>query len=35
MFGKKTAPAYGGAFGFPDGYEGWQPGTDPNEDHFI
>jgi phospholipase C len=35
VFGKKTAPAYGGAFGFPDGYEGWQPGTDPNEDHFI
>ncbi|HEY5904443.1 MAG TPA: alkaline phosphatase family protein, partial [Actinomycetota bacterium] len=35
VFGKTTAPTYGGAFAFPDGYEGWEPGTDPNEDHFI
>ncbi|MGZ8615020.1 MAG: phospholipase C [Actinomycetota bacterium] len=35
VFGKVTAPTYGGAFAFPDGYDGWEPGTDPNQDHFI
>ena len=35
VFSETTAPTYGGAFAFPDGYDGWEPGTDPNEDHFI
>jgi phospholipase C len=35
VFGRKSAPTYGGAFAFPEGFEGWQPGTVPNEDHFL
>ena len=35
VFGRKQAPAYGTPWEFPEGYDGWQPGTVPNEDHFV
>lgn len=35
VFGRKAAPTFGTPWEFPDGYEGWEPGTVPREDHFV
>ena len=35
VFGRKKAPTYGTPWEFPEGYDGWQPGTVPREDHFV
>ena len=35
VFGRKQAPTYGTPWEFPEGYNGWQPGTVPREDHFV
>jgi phospholipase C len=35
VFGRKVAPTYGTPWEFPEGYDGWEPGTIPNEDHFV
>jgi phospholipase C len=35
VFGRKVAPTYGTPWEFPEGYDGWEPGTVPNEDHFV
>ena len=35
VIGTKRAPAYGDAFGFPTGFDGWRAGTVPDPDDFI
>ncbi|CAN5806011.1 acid phosphatase [soil metagenome] len=34
VLGRK-APTFGNAYEFPEGFDDWQPGTDPDETHFI
>ena len=35
VFGRNKAPTYGTPWEFPEGFDGWLPGTEPNEDHFV
>jgi phospholipase C len=35
VFGRNKAPTYGTPWEFPEGFDGWRPGTVPNEDHFV
>jgi phospholipase C len=35
VLGRKRAPTYGTPWEFPEGFDGWAPGTVPNEDHFV
>ncbi len=35
VIGSERAPVYGDPFEFPEGYEGWVQGTEPDRSHFI
>ncbi|MEX0651314.1 MAG: alkaline phosphatase family protein, partial [Actinomycetota bacterium] len=35
VFGRKQAPTFGTPWEFPEGFDGWKPGTVPRKDHFV
>ena len=35
VLGKRRAPTYGNPWDFPEGYDGWEPGTEPDPSVFV